>query len=182
MLSRILGFVGQRRPLLLFGAPGTLLLLTGLVLGLWVVDVFQEKRTVLISPAVISVSLCIGGTMALSTGIILRTVRDLRDWIQARKGTLQRQQTSGQTPQFIDQERHLLIFGVPGALLLMAGLVWGLWVVDVFRIKQAVLAGSAIISVSLCIGGVVALFTCIILHSLRELLLDHERPPKNKWQ
>jgi len=182
MLNEILRLVGQRRPLLFFGVPGTLLLLTGLVWGLWVVDVFQRKHTVLLGSVVISVALCIGGAMALSSGAILRTIRDLRNWVQSRKGTTQRQQPSGQVPPFIDQERHLLIFGVPGMLLLVAGLVWGLWVLDFFRTKYGVLVGSAIISASLCIGGTIALFTYIILHALRELLLDLETPARDRWR
>lgn len=180
MLNRILRFIAQRRPLLFLGVPGMLLLLTGLVSGLWVVDVYQERHIVLLGSAVVSVSLCIGGSMTLFSSVILHTVRDLRDWIRARKGMLQGQRAPGQIPQFIDQERHLLIFGVPGILLLAAGLMWGLWVVDVFRTKYAVPMGSAIISASLCIGGAMALSTCIILHALRELVLNLEKPSRDK--
>jgi len=182
MLDRILHFIGQYRPMLFFGLPGTLSVLAGLGWGLWVVDVFQRRHMVLLGSAVVSVTLCIGGAMALFTGVVLRTVRDLRDWLQAQRGIARGQWASNQIPGFIDQERYLVFFGAPGVLLLTTGLGWGLWVVDVFRTRYGVPVGSAIISASLCIAGAIALATCFILHSLRVLLLDLQKSPAGKWQ
>ena len=78
--------------------------------------------------------------------------------------------------RFFTQYRHLLLFGVPGMLLLTAGVAWGLRVVDSFCRKRALLVGSAMISVLLSIVGALALFTGTMLHSVRQLLADQPEP------
>ncbi len=70
------------------------------------------------------------------------------------------------------QYRPLLFFGVPGAILLAAGLVWGWVVVDIYSRKLQLAAGYAMISVLLTILGSLLLSTGFILHSMRGLLMD----------
>jgi glycosyltransferase involved in cell wall biosynthesis len=74
--------------------------------------------------------------------------------------------------RLIGQYRPLLFFGGPGVFLLLCGVTWGAWVVDIFRRKQELAAGYAMISVLLSIVGMLALSTGITLHSIRGLLLD----------
>lgn len=74
--------------------------------------------------------------------------------------------------RLIGQHRPLLFFGGSGALILIAGLLWGLYVVDIYRVTTRLAVGYALISVLLSIIGVVMFFTGIMLHSVRGLLLE----------
>lgn len=74
--------------------------------------------------------------------------------------------------RLIGQHRPLLFFGVPGLAILLLGLLWGAWVVEIYRKTQTLAVGYALISVMLSILGSLGLFTGIILHSIRRLLLD----------
>jgi glycosyltransferase involved in cell wall biosynthesis len=72
--------------------------------------------------------------------------------------------------RLIGQHRPLLFFGVPGAFVLLVGLLWGAWVVDIYSRYRSLAVGYALISVMLSIIGMFSLFTGIILHSIRALL------------
>jgi hypothetical protein len=70
----------------------------------------------------------------------------------------------------VTRRRPLVFFGLPGAFLLTAGLVVGLWVVYIFSTVHIVPIGYALISVSLCVGGALILCTGAILYSVQELV------------
>jgi glycosyltransferase involved in cell wall biosynthesis len=72
--------------------------------------------------------------------------------------------------RLIGQHRPLLFFGVPGGFVLILGLLWGAWVVDIYSRTHTLAVGYALISVMLSIIGAFTLFTGIILHSIRALL------------
>ena len=72
--------------------------------------------------------------------------------------------------RLIGQVRPLLFFGVPGMLLLLAGLAWGWRVVDIYSQWGVLAVGYAMISVLLVILGSLGIFTGILLHSIRVML------------
>ncbi len=72
--------------------------------------------------------------------------------------------------RLIGQHRPLLFFGVPGAFVLLVGLLWGALVVEIYSRSHTLAVGYALISVMLSIIGMFSLFTGIILHSIRALL------------
>ncbi|NJK78798.1 MAG: glycosyltransferase family 2 protein [Chloroflexaceae bacterium] len=74
--------------------------------------------------------------------------------------------------QLIGQYRPLLFFGVPGLLVLVVGLLWGLWVVDIYSRTLQLATGYALISAILVIVGTLSLFTGIMLHSIRAMILE----------
>jgi len=78
------------------------------------------------------------------------------------------------------QYRPLLFFGLPGMIILLAGLIWGWRVVDIYRQINVLAVGYAMISVMLSIIGLVTLTTGIILHSIRGLLLEMLRNKNHK--
>jgi glycosyltransferase involved in cell wall biosynthesis len=78
--------------------------------------------------------------------------------------------------RLIGQYRPLLFFGLPGMLILLIGIGWGAWVVEIYRTQQTLAVGYALISVLLTILGNLTLFTGIILHTVRGLLLALIRP------
>lgn len=74
--------------------------------------------------------------------------------------------------QLLSQHRPLLFFGALGVFLLLVGAAWGVKATVIYRRIHALALGYAMISVLLSIVGALALFTGIILHSVRGLLLD----------
>jgi hypothetical protein len=70
--------------------------------------------------------------------------------------------------------RPLLFFGVPAALLLVAGLVLGLFVVDDYVRHRVFSAGYALLTVLLTVLGSIGLFAALLLHVLRGIFLDLE--------
>ncbi len=69
----------------------------------------------------------------------------------------------------ISQRRPLLFFGIPGIILLAAGLYLGIWVIDVAYAGGGVQAGRAMISILLVLAGVFSTFTGIILNAISRL-------------
>jgi hypothetical protein len=73
----------------------------------------------------------------------------------------------------VSQHRPLFFFGVPGVVILILGLALGFVVVERYNQYQNLAVGYALISILLAIVGIQALFTGIILHSLRAFLAYH---------
>jgi glycosyltransferase involved in cell wall biosynthesis len=70
------------------------------------------------------------------------------------------------------QYRPLLYFGVPGMVLMMMGIGWGIVVVQRFEQTRVLATGYAMICLLLCIIGLIMLSTGFILHSVRGLLRE----------
>ena len=70
------------------------------------------------------------------------------------------------------QYRPLMFIGLPGAIVMLAGIGMGLWVVERFLHVREVAVGTAFGSVLLSMTGLVMLSTAIVLHSVRGLLCD----------
>ena len=77
VLNGVLRLIGQHRPLLYFGSTGGLLLLTGIVLGLWVFYIFRTTHELAVGSALLSILISMVGTIMLSTGISLHSIRAL---------------------------------------------------------------------------------------------------------
>ena len=71
----------------------------------------------------------------------------------------------------VGQYRPLLFFGLPGLFLLIFGLAWGIWVVELYSRIQQLAIDHAMISILLTVIGLTMLSAGIILHSVRGLLL-----------
>src|SRR6266851_6290485 len=74
--------------------------------------------------------------------------------------------------RLIAEHRPLLFFGVPGLLLLVAGLVLGLQVVFIYDATQQLAIGYSLITVLLVIVGIIATFVGIMLHAIRGLVRE----------
>lgn len=72
----------------------------------------------------------------------------------------------------VGQYRPLLFLGMTGLILILAGVGWAFVVIDIYRETQSIPLGYLFISTALSLGGLFSLFTGIILHSVRGLLLD----------
>lgn len=78
----------------------------------------------------------------------------------------------------VSQHRPLFFFGVPGMLVLAAGLIMGAIVVDRYNTYMQLAVGYALISVLLCLIGIQTVFTGIVLHTIRAFLAN-SRPTSN---
>ncbi len=82
--------------------------------------------------------------------------------------------------RLVGQYRPLLFFAMPGILFILAGMVWGIRVVDIYLDFRTLPVGYALISVLFSIVGMLGLFTGVILHSVRGLLLELIRPKEER--
>lgn len=82
--------------------------------------------------------------------------------------------------RLIAEHRPLLFFGVPGLLVLIAGLILGFQVVRIYDATQQLAIGYSLITVLLVIVGVLALFVGVMLHAIREIIGEALRgdPPR----
>ena len=78
--------------------------------------------------------------------------------------------------RLVGQYRPLLFFGLSGVLLLLFGLAWGLWVVELYQRSHELAVGYTMICIMCSIIGTLSLFTGIILHSVRGLLVELQYP------
>jgi glycosyltransferase involved in cell wall biosynthesis len=74
--------------------------------------------------------------------------------------------------RLMGQHRPLLFFGVPGAIVLLAGLLVGAHVVEVFSETHVLAVGNALICVAFTILGSLSLFAGLILFSMHGLLSE----------
>jgi glycosyltransferase involved in cell wall biosynthesis len=79
--------------------------------------------------------------------------------------------------RLIGEHRPLLFFGVPGLLILLAGLMLGFQVVRIYDATQQLAIGYSLITVLLVIVGVLAVFVGIMLHAIRGIIRNalHDR-------
>jgi len=64
----------------------------------------------------------------------------------------------------------LLLFGLPGLALLIGGLVLGARVLAVYSNTQQLAIGNGMITILLCLAGLLALFTALMLQAMKELM------------
>jgi glycosyltransferase involved in cell wall biosynthesis len=72
--------------------------------------------------------------------------------------------------RLISEHRPLLFFGVPGFVVLVAGLWLGFQVVRIYDATQQLAVGYALITVLLVIVGVLSVFVGIMLHAIRQII------------
>jgi glycosyltransferase involved in cell wall biosynthesis len=77
--------------------------------------------------------------------------------------------------RLVAEHRPLLFFGVPGLLLVLAGLLLGVYVTQIYDATQQLATGYALITVLLSIVGVLTTFTGIVLHAMRGMFLEYVR-------
>ncbi len=75
VLNGLLRLVAQARPLLFISAPGLVLLMSGLLLGLAVMDIYNTTLQFAIGYALLTVLLVETGLLGLFVGIMLHTMR-----------------------------------------------------------------------------------------------------------
>jgi glycosyltransferase involved in cell wall biosynthesis len=64
----------------------------------------------------------------------------------------------------------LLLFGLPGLALLIGGLVLGARVLAIYGNTRELAIGNGMITILLCLAGLLSLFTALMLQAMKELL------------
>ncbi len=77
VLDGMLRFIGQHRPLLSFSLIGLLLLMTGMGWGFCVVEIYRRTQLLAVGYALLCVMLTILGSLCISTGFIIHSLRGL---------------------------------------------------------------------------------------------------------
>ena len=80
--------------------------------------------------------------------------------------------------RLIAEHRPLLFFGLPGLVVMLAGLALGLQVVRIYDATQQLAIGYSLITVLLVIVGLLATFVGVMLHAIRDIVREalRERP------
>ncbi len=74
--------------------------------------------------------------------------------------------------RLVAQHRPLLFFALPGTFIVLAGLVLGALVVNNYWLYDNLAIGTALIVVILLLSGMFLLFTGIVLHSIRVVVME----------
>jgi hypothetical protein len=77
VINGIIRLVSQGRPLLFFGTPGIILILSGALLALRIAAIYQATQVLAIGYALIVLLLMTIGILSVFTGIILYSIRIL---------------------------------------------------------------------------------------------------------
>lgn len=172
-MNRLVGLIGRRYPTLFIGVPGVLMLVVGLVAGVWVTIRVLNVHLLPLGSTLASASLCIAGAMCIVTSVVLSKISRLQQEVLSRRAVSVGDPTSyAQLPVRTGSSWILLVFGLPGLTALLVGLLWGTWAVSAIFTRGSLLPGSYIGSVSWCIAGLLALLTGMVLQALHEVQMD----------
>jgi glycosyltransferase involved in cell wall biosynthesis len=79
--------------------------------------------------------------------------------------------------RLIGQHRPLLFLCVPGFIIFLLGTIMGLRVIEIYHSSQELATGYALITLLFTVTGLLTVYTGVMLHSVRGLLLTLLRPP-----
>jgi glycosyltransferase involved in cell wall biosynthesis len=88
VLNGLMQLVGQTRPLMFFGGSGFIILLSGMLLGLNVVDIYMKTKVLAIGYALITIMFCVIGMLLFFAGIILHSTRGM--FVELRRALFER--------------------------------------------------------------------------------------------
>ena len=176
VLNGVMRLISERHPLLVFSVPGLFMLLAGLVWGVVVVNIYRASQTLAVGYALIVVLLALLGMLSLSTGITLRSIRVILEDILRVGAEPRGVRLAGSITRLVGKRRILLVLGMTGLTAILAGLAWGVVVVEIYRASQELAVGYALMVILLLLGGIVTIFTTIMLQSMRTLILDLMQP------
>jgi glycosyltransferase involved in cell wall biosynthesis len=74
VITRVLGMISEKRPLLIFGLCGLVLVIVGLVFGVRVLNMYSENGVLPTGNSLISVVLIVVGMFSIFAGLILRAL------------------------------------------------------------------------------------------------------------
>lgn len=83
VLGKIIGLISQRRPLPFFCIPGSILLLVGVIFGIFALNIFNITRNISIFYTVAGAMCVILGIFCVFTGLILSSIQSIKSKINS---------------------------------------------------------------------------------------------------
>ena len=153
VLTRILAWISERRPLFFFGLVGMAFVIVGLGFGIRVIALFTDTR-VLPTGNTLVTGLLIGlGLMFIFTGFVLSALQP---------GT-QNRGLFIRIVAKISEHHPLLYLGSLGLVLVLVGLGFGVRVFSLYAVNGVLPTGTALVSVASLIMGMFSIFAGLIL-------------------
>lgn len=84
VLMNLVRFISIRRPMTFFGISGSLVLLVGLVIGVWAVDIFMTAGSLPLTMTLIGGLVVIAGLLLMTTGLILYSISQMVNMVMHR--------------------------------------------------------------------------------------------------
>jgi glycosyltransferase involved in cell wall biosynthesis len=72
--------------------------------------------------------------------------------------------------RLVVEERPLTYLGIPGLVLILIGMIFGIWTVQIYATDRVFLTNSALISIAFGLTGIFAVFTSITLYAILRLV------------
>jgi len=71
--------------------------------------------------------------------------------------------------RLVVEEKPLLSLGVPGAVSLLVGIIFGVWMLQLYGLERRIVTNIALASITFILVGLFALFTAITLYAISRL-------------
>jgi hypothetical protein len=71
--------------------------------------------------------------------------------------------------RLVVEERPLMFLGVPGAVSLLVGMLFGVWMMQIYAIEHHIVTNIALASIAFVLTGTFSLFTAITLYAITRL-------------
>ena len=85
VVTSIVKLFVERKPLLMLGAPGLVCLLTGIVFGVWLLNIYATERRIETNIALAALTFILTGLFAISTAITLYAIARLAEKLNGKK-------------------------------------------------------------------------------------------------
>ena len=72
--------------------------------------------------------------------------------------------------RLVVEERPLLFLGVPGVVSLLVGMVFGVWMLQIYALERRIVTNVALASIAFILIGFFAIFTAITLYAIARLI------------
>jgi hypothetical protein len=68
------------------------------------------------------------------------------------------------------EERPLLFLGVPGVFSLLVGVLFGVWMLQIYALERQIMTNVALASIAFILVGLFCVFTAITLYAISRLV------------
>jgi glycosyltransferase involved in cell wall biosynthesis len=71
--------------------------------------------------------------------------------------------------RFVVEDHPLTMLGIPGVLCLVVGMIFGVWMLQIYSLEHHIITNIALASIAFVLIGLFALFTAVTLYSISRL-------------
>ena len=77
--------------------------------------------------------------------------------------------------RLVVEERPLLFLGVPGVVSLLVGVLFGVWMLQIYALERQIMTNVALASIAFILIGLFCVFTAITLYAISRLVQKTNR-------